>query len=53
MSRTEKLARCMYAAYRIWNESENGPVTPMWQQLRKDTRDEYLKLAEHLTLEGR
>lgn len=53
MSRVEALAWTLYDAYRAWNLVESGQATPVWDHLRRDTRDEFLKLAEHLTLEDR
>ena len=53
MSRTEALARQMYAAFRLWNAAETTADTPKWESLRIDMRDDFLKLAERMTMEYR
>lgn len=52
-SRTESLARLMYAAFCVWDFNESGRVKPHWENLRGDFREDFLMLAERLTLEDR
>jgi len=54
MSRVEDLAAQMYAAYCVWRahtSSGQGRMSPLWEDLRADMREDFLKLAERMTLE--
>ena len=52
-SSTEALARLLYATFCVWDYERNGRVKPRWESLRSDFREDFLTLAERLTLEDR
>lgn len=53
MTSTEQLARFLYATFCVWDYERTGVVKPEWESLRKDIREDFLTLAERLTLEDR